>query len=105
MDDDEAEHLDQDSYYATLNVPKDASEEDIKKSYRHLAQVCHPDKAPSADSREEAAANFMRIQEAYEVACDPGCCSRLNDTTLDSYKTLKFASLAGAWQRGEAGYL
>lgn len=67
MAEDEREEADQDSYYAILNVPKNAKEEDIKKAYRQLAQVCHPDKTPEDIPIAGANANFMRIQEAYEV--------------------------------------
>lgn len=67
MAEEEREEVDQDSYYAILNVARDASEEDIKRSYRQLAQVCHPDKIPTSVAIAGANANFMRIQEAYEV--------------------------------------
>lgn len=60
----ENEITDDSSYYAVLNVPNEASEEDIRRSYRQLAQVFHPDKAQQGS---DDAANFMRIQEAYEV--------------------------------------
>lgn len=68
MTDEEQEDGKQDSYYAVLNVSKDASDEEIKRSYRHLAQVCHPDKIPDTVSPSGATSNFMRIQEAYEVS-------------------------------------
>ncbi len=67
MAEEEREEVDQDSYYAILNIPKDASEDEIKRSYRHLAQICHPDKTPESVSTSGATSNFMRIQEAYEV--------------------------------------
>lgn len=70
MDDEEVERVDQDSYYAVLNVPRDASEDEIKRSYRHLAQACHPDKVLDPAAREQASVSFMRIQEAYEVTVD-----------------------------------
>ena len=67
MAEDEREEIDQDSYYAILNVAKDATADEIKRSYRQLAQICHPDKTPETVSSEGATSNFMRIQEAYEA--------------------------------------
>lgn len=55
-------------YYKTLGIEKDASEEDIKKSYRKLAMQWHPDKNP--DKREEAEERFKEIAEAYAVLGD-----------------------------------
>jgi len=54
-------------YYATLGVPKAASEADIKKAYRKLAMEYHPDRNPAP----EAEARFKEITEAYEVLRDP----------------------------------
>lgn len=58
--------------YAVLNVAKDASDEDIKRAYRSLAQVWHPDKQSTADDtvREKAQEVFAKIQEAHEVLTD-----------------------------------
>ena len=54
-------------YYETLGVPRDASEQDIRKAYRKLARENHPDvnKDPEAEER------FKEISEAYEVLRDP----------------------------------
>ncbi len=54
-------------YYDILGVPKGASDEDIKKAFRKLAQQWHPDvnKAPEADER------FKEVNEAYQVLSDP----------------------------------
>ena len=59
----------QSSYYAILNVSKDASEEEVKRAYKHLAQIYHPDKLKQQDAQsgKVAVEAFMRIQEAYEV--------------------------------------
>jgi len=54
-------------YYDILGVPKDANEDEIKKSYRKLAVRYHPDKNPN-DS--EAAERFREATEAYEVLKD-----------------------------------
>ncbi|HXH07478.1 MAG TPA: J domain-containing protein [Vicinamibacterales bacterium] len=55
-------------YYATLGVPKTASEQEIKRAYRKLARKYHPDVNPGDRSAE---AKFKEINEAYEVLGDP----------------------------------
>lgn len=57
------------NYYEILDVTREASEEDIKRSYRRLALLYHPDKNRD-DSPEEAARKFREISEAYEVLSD-----------------------------------
>ena len=54
-------------YYSLLNVPRTASGEEIKKSYRKLAMQYHPDKNPGDKKAEE---KFKEITEAYEVLSD-----------------------------------
>ncbi|KAK9850272.1 hypothetical protein WJX84_010319 [Apatococcus fuscideae] len=70
MDSDTDEDRPGKSLYAVLNVSPTASFEEIRRSYRSLAQTYHPDKQPSADLRAEAAAQFATIQNAYEVLLD-----------------------------------
>lgn len=59
------------SLYAVLNVSKNATDEEIKRAYRRLAQVFHPDKHTSDHMRDKAQEAFARLQKAYEVLSDP----------------------------------
>lgn len=52
-------------YYNILKVNKNATEDDLKKSYRKLAMKWHPDKNPN--DKKEAEARFKQISEGYEV--------------------------------------
>jgi len=54
-------------YYEIMKLDRKASEADIKKAFRKLANQYHPDKNPSL----EAEALFKEINEAYEVLGDP----------------------------------
>ncbi|NHC15764.1 molecular chaperone DnaJ [Motilibacter deserti] len=54
-------------YYKALGVSKEASAEEIKKSYRKLARQYHPD-ANKGDSASEE--RFKEISEAYDVLSD-----------------------------------
>ncbi len=55
-------------FYATLGVARDASDDDIKKSYRKLATQWHPDRNNGSKDAEE---KFKSITEAYDVLRDP----------------------------------
>jgi len=72
-------------YYATLGVARDASADDIKKAFRKLARLYHPD---TAKDKKTAEAKFKEINEANEVLSDPD-------------KRRKYDTLGANWQ--EAG--
>ncbi|MBL0008602.1 MAG: molecular chaperone DnaJ [Saprospiraceae bacterium] len=55
-------------YYEILEVPKDADETAIKKSYRKIAMQFHPDRNPDNKAAED---KFKEAAEAYEVLSDP----------------------------------
>ena len=54
-------------YYKVLGVERNATEDEIKRSYRKLALEHHPDRNPGNKSAEE---KFKEINEAYEVLSD-----------------------------------
>ncbi|KQJ98154.1 dnaJ homolog subfamily B member 1 [Brachypodium distachyon] len=57
-------------YYETLNVDRDATDDDLRRAYRRLAMRWHPDKNPTG--KNDAEAKFKDITEAYNVLSDPG---------------------------------
>jgi len=57
-------------FYEILGVPKKASDEDIKKSYRKMAMKFHPDRN-QGEAAKEAEVKFKEAKEAYEMLSDP----------------------------------
>jgi curved DNA-binding protein CbpA len=53
-------------YYAILEVSSSATTTEIKKSYRRLARLHHPDL-----NQDALDTHIKRLNEAYEVLCDP----------------------------------
>nr|XP_002130372.1 dnaJ homolog subfamily C member 11 [Ciona intestinalis] len=62
------ELVDNEDFYSLLNASRQASQEDLKSSYRRLCMVYHPDKQ---SNNREASDIFIRIQEAFNVLSDP----------------------------------
>jgi molecular chaperone DnaJ len=54
-------------YYEVLGINRDASEDEIKKTYRKLAMQHHPDRNPDNPKSEE---RFKETKEAYEILSD-----------------------------------
>jgi curved DNA-binding protein len=73
-------------YYQTLGISRDASTADVKKAFRKLARVHHPDVAKDKKSAEE---KFKAINEANEVLSDPA-------------KRKKYDHLGANWQTPQA---
>ena len=59
-------------YYKVLGVTRDAGEREVKKAYRNLSKIYHPDKATANGiDPEEAQKKMLAVNEAYEVLSDP----------------------------------
>jgi molecular chaperone DnaJ len=83
-------------YYEVLGVNRDASEEDIKKSYRKLAMKFHPDRNPDNPKAEE---QFKEAKEAYEMLSDGQ-----KRSAYDQFGHAGVDSSAGAGGAGMGGF-
>lgn len=63
--------------YEVLGVPRDATPDQIKKAYRHLAKTHHPDTGGDAEA-------FRRISHAFEVLSDPARRAKYDATGDDT---------------------
>ncbi|OMJ81040.1 hypothetical protein SteCoe_18605 [Stentor coeruleus] len=72
--------LNKTDYYSILNIPRTASQDDIKKAYRKLVIKFHPDKnkAPSAEDA------FRHLQKAYECLTDDSRKAYYDDTGTEA---------------------
>jgi curved DNA-binding protein CbpA len=60
------------SPYDLLGVADDCSTADVKKAYRDMARLFHPDRNTDAKDIETRTAHFLKIKKAYETLQDPG---------------------------------
>ena len=74
-------------YYSVLGVPRNATDDEIKKAFRKLARLYHPDVAKDKKGAEQ---KFKEINEANEVLSDP-------------VKRRKYDELGADWETGGVG--
>jgi molecular chaperone DnaJ len=89
-------------HYETLNVSRDATNEQIKKSYRELAFKWHPDRNAGNPQAEE---QFKKINEAYSVLGDPEKKARYDMGAGEGFPAYETAGQGynpyGAYGRGQ----
>lgn len=71
-------------YYQILGIDRDATQDEVKRSYRKAARKYHPDVSKEADAEER----FKELGEAYEVLKDPE-------------KRAAYDQLGANWQAGQ----
>ena len=59
------------AFYGLLNLPRNASSEEITAAYKKLARLYHPDKHQDPDKRAMAEMMFSKLNKAYGVLSDP----------------------------------
>jgi len=79
-------------YYAVLGVSREATEGELKRAFRKLAQQWHPDVNKDAAAHER----FKEINEAYQVLSDP--------QRRQAYDLFGRAGVAGAGEGFGAGF-
>ena len=87
--------------YAVLSLGRDVTAEDIKKAYRRLALVYHPDKHASAaqDAKDDASRKFQQIGFAYAVLFDENRRSRYDRTGRTDDGGVDFGpGESGSWE-------
>ncbi|XP_026280653.1 dnaJ homolog subfamily C member 11 [Frankliniella occidentalis] len=60
----------EDDLYTFLNLPRDATPEQIQQAYRHFSRIYHPDKHTDPASKKDAETLFQKTKYAYEVLID-----------------------------------
>jgi curved DNA-binding protein len=86
--------------YAVLGVPRDASEDQIRKAYRKLARTYHPDVNPNDKKAEE---RFKEISFAYDVLSDAEKRARYDEFGTQSLQPGFDPEQARAWRRWSEG--
>ena len=71
-------------YYATFDLPRSATQDEIKRAYRKLARKYHPDVSKTADTETR----FKELGEAYAVLKDPE-------------KRAAYDQMGNQWQAGQ----
>mmetsp|Transcript_5794 Transcript_5794/g.17308 ORF Transcript_5794/g.17308 Transcript_5794/m.17308 type:complete len:621 (-) Transcript_5794:1537-3399(-) len=102
MEDDDEAHT---ALYQVLNLPKDASEEQIKSAYRRLCQTCHPDKHTDPEKKAAATVSFTKLKDAYEVLSDPLKRKVYDEFGLDGVRSLMAEGLElSVWEDVKARF-
>jgi curved DNA-binding protein CbpA len=80
--------------YSVLGIPRDASDQQVRRAYRRLAKRYHPDLHPDAQTSRQ----MRRINQAWEILSSPGRRAR-----YDAESTLQRSTGFGHWSAPARG--
>ena len=63
--------MEKDNPYEILGIAHDEDDDGIRKAYRRMALICHPDKIGEGKNITEMQAQMARVNEAYAILGDP----------------------------------
>lgn len=97
--------------YDVLGVRTDASDEEIKKAYRKLSRMYHPDTNVNNPNKEQAEERFKEVQQAYDAIMNKktgtsgfGGYSGFDGSGFGSYETGRTYGNGGSYTGQEASY-
>ncbi|MFV2014333.1 MAG: DnaJ domain-containing protein, partial [Candidatus Heimdallarchaeota archaeon] len=85
------------NYYATLKLTNQATNDEIKKAYRKLAHLHHPDKNLSDNAKQ----TFQEIQDAYQILTDT---QQKQGYDNNSYHGRYYNAFQFNFKKGKSGY-
>jgi DnaJ-class molecular chaperone len=86
--------------YDVLGVPRSAGEADVKKAFRRLAKVLHPDRNPDDPQARD---RFAELNNAYEILGDAAKRKQFDAGEIDAEGKPRFAGFEGFRQGAGAG--
>ena len=85
-----------DDPFKILGVSREATEKEIKTSYRKLALKHHPDRQSNDKDRAEAQDKFAKIANAYEVLTDPELRRQYEESLREEKRSTPVPNMIGS---------
>lgn len=94
--------------YKVLGVPRGATDEEIKKAYRKLSRIYHPDANVNNPNKDQAEEKFKEIQAAYQMLMNKGSSGSAYSGGYGGYQGQSTGSYgsgnaSGQWNYGQSG--
>jgi len=76
------ENLEENNLYSILNIKENATKEEIKKSFRNLSKIYHPDKGGTTEE-------FLKIYKSYQILINDTCKSFYDQFSIESFSLIE----------------